>query len=122
MCDISRVRGLLGKAMGTASLFEFVQFSFFCQAAFDRFSNPAGRIHEGRQGAKGFENLSVWFGPEAGVLVVWPVERLWPCQVGQGQRGFRLPEVSFGHSSAVRLLKLHLNGSEGMARMAKELG
>ena len=81
-----------------------------------------GRIHEGRQGAKRFENLSVWFGPEAGVLVVWRVERLWQCQDGQGQRGFRLPEVSFGQSSAVRLLKPHLNGSEGMARMAKELG
>jgi hypothetical protein len=52
-----------------------------------------GRIHEDRQGAKGFEDLSVWFGPEAGVLVVWRVERLWPCQDGQGQRGFRLSEV-----------------------------
>jgi hypothetical protein len=54
---------------------------------------PAGRIHEGRQGARGFENLSVWFGPEAGVRVVWRVERLWRCQDGQGQRGFRRPEA-----------------------------
>ena len=83
--------------------------------AFSRVHHLAtGRIHEGRQEAIGFQNLSVWFGLEAGVLVVWRVERLWPCQAGQGPRGFSLPEVSFGQSSAVRLLKPHLYGSEGM--------
>ena len=51
-----------------------------------------GEFMKAGKGPKGFENLSVWLGLWAVVLVVWWVERLSPCRDGQGQRGFWLPE------------------------------